>query len=176
MQFADVFTDVASITKCRAGRYAERKESLRTRTARAVLPATIFRHLSPSRPRARRVRPPGLSRGLSTVWHITRDARSGLRGRTGRTGGATLGAGPRGPGHAAYRACDSSGSTRCHAAANTRRVLVERQKLRSLINPRLAIVRTCAIATPIAVQLLIVDNDMMPRARPSCTARPGLPP
>lgn len=38
--------------------------------------------------------PPGLSRGLSTVWHITRDARSGLRGRTGRTGGATLGAGP----------------------------------------------------------------------------------
>jgi len=36
--------------------------------------------------------PPGLSRGLSTVWHITRDARSGLRGRTG---GATLGAGTR---------------------------------------------------------------------------------
>lgn len=98
-----------------------------------------------SRFRARRA---GLSRGLSTVWHITRDARSGLRGRTGRTGGATLGAGTHGsgPGQAAYRACNSSGSTRCHAAANTRRVRVERQKLHSLINPRLgdcACMRDC---------------------------------
>lgn len=98
-------------------------------------------------------------------------------GPGGREESATLGAGmqrQRGPGQAAYRACDSSGSTRCHAAANTRRVRVERQKPRSLINPRLAIVRTCAIATPITAQLLIVDNGMVPCARSELYNR-GIP-